>query len=184
MLQRLGRKSSDFSTTALIAAAQDAQRVAIFSGSPGLCTNSLPGSYASISYSRARIQGRHILVESLRSHPAHFRGLQSDLRLRAIAADLIGDSDMPLPATKSQKKKWTKETRAHLSDWVITEIMPRPSRIRLIYSGGISDGAVRHDSSISRMVALSMVPARCSPWAALWIASKASLLNLALLFIA
>ena len=104
--------------------------------------------------------------------------------IRAIAADLIGDSDMPLPATKSQKKKWTKETRAHLSDWVITEIMPRPSRIRLIYSGGISDGAVRHDSSISRMVALSMVPARCSPWAALWIASKASLLNLALLFIA
>ena len=45
--------------------------------------------------------------------------------IRAIAGDLVGDSDAPLPTTKSQEKKWSKEIRARLSDWVATEIMPR-----------------------------------------------------------
>lgn len=45
--------------------------------------------------------------------------------IRAIAGDLVGDSDVPLPATKSQEKKWSKEIRARLSDWVATEIVPR-----------------------------------------------------------
>ncbi len=45
--------------------------------------------------------------------------------IRAIASDLIGESGPPLPATKSQEKKWTKEIRARLSDWVVSEIVPR-----------------------------------------------------------
>jgi hypothetical protein len=45
--------------------------------------------------------------------------------IRAIAADLIGDAQTPLPASKSQEKKWTKEIRARLSTWVSTEVVPR-----------------------------------------------------------
>jgi hypothetical protein len=45
--------------------------------------------------------------------------------IRAIAGDLVGDADAPLPASKSQEKKWTKEIRARLSDWVGTKIVPR-----------------------------------------------------------
>jgi hypothetical protein len=45
--------------------------------------------------------------------------------IRAIAGDLVGDADAPLPASKSQEKKWTKEIRARLSDWVGAEIVPR-----------------------------------------------------------
>lgn len=45
--------------------------------------------------------------------------------IRAIAGDLVGDADVPLPATKSQEKKWSKEIRTRLSDWVATEIVPR-----------------------------------------------------------
>lgn len=36
--------------------------------------------------------------------------------IRAIAADLVGDSDTPLPETKSQERKWSKAIRARLSD--------------------------------------------------------------------
>ena len=45
--------------------------------------------------------------------------------IRAIASDLVGDADAPLPASKSQEKKWSKEIRARLSDWVGVEIVPR-----------------------------------------------------------
>ena len=45
--------------------------------------------------------------------------------IRAIAADLVGDADAPLPTSKSQEKKWSKEIRARLSDWVGAEIVPR-----------------------------------------------------------
>jgi len=45
--------------------------------------------------------------------------------IRAIAGDLVGDSDVPLPTSKSQEKKWSKEIRARLSDWVATETVPR-----------------------------------------------------------
>ena len=45
--------------------------------------------------------------------------------IRAIAGDLVGDADVPLPSTKSQEKKWSKEIRARLSDWVGSEIVPR-----------------------------------------------------------
>lgn len=45
--------------------------------------------------------------------------------IRAIASDLIGDTSSPLPATKSQEKKWSKEIRARLSSWVDAEIVPK-----------------------------------------------------------
>lgn len=45
--------------------------------------------------------------------------------IRAIAGDLIGDTGSPLPATKSQEKKWSKEIRARLSSWVDAEILPQ-----------------------------------------------------------
>ena len=55
------------------------------------------------------------------------------------------------------------------------------SRIRLISFGAICSGSYRHDASKLRIVALSIVPARCKPSAAVWMASNASLLNLDLL---
>ena len=45
--------------------------------------------------------------------------------IRAIASDLVGNADAPLPTSKSQEKKWSKEIRARLSDWVTAEIVPR-----------------------------------------------------------
>ena len=45
--------------------------------------------------------------------------------IRAIAGDLVGDADAPLPTSKSQEKKWSKEIRARLSEWVSAEIVPR-----------------------------------------------------------
>ncbi|MCR8959853.1 nucleotidyl transferase AbiEii/AbiGii toxin family protein [Variovorax sp. S2] len=45
--------------------------------------------------------------------------------IRAIAGDLIGDAGTPLPASKSQVKKWSKEIRARLAEWVATEVVPR-----------------------------------------------------------
>jgi Nucleotidyl transferase AbiEii toxin, Type IV TA system len=45
--------------------------------------------------------------------------------IRAIAGDLVGDADTPLPASKSQEKKWTKEIRARLSGWIGADIVPR-----------------------------------------------------------
>lgn len=44
--------------------------------------------------------------------------------IRAIARDLVGDAASPLPASKSQEKKWTKEIRARLLDWVSGKIVP------------------------------------------------------------
>ena len=45
--------------------------------------------------------------------------------IRAIASDLVGNADAPLPTSKSQEKKWSKEIRARLSDWVTAEMVPR-----------------------------------------------------------
>ena len=45
--------------------------------------------------------------------------------IRAIAGDLVGDSQASLPASKSQEKKWSKEIRARLAEWVKVEIVPR-----------------------------------------------------------
>jgi Nucleotidyl transferase AbiEii toxin, Type IV TA system len=45
--------------------------------------------------------------------------------IRAIAGDLIGDAVAALPANKSQEKKWSKEIRGRLCDWITAEIAPR-----------------------------------------------------------
>jgi Nucleotidyl transferase AbiEii toxin, Type IV TA system len=45
--------------------------------------------------------------------------------IRAIARDLVGGADAPLPASASQEKKWTKAIRTRLSKWVGAEIVPR-----------------------------------------------------------
>lgn len=45
--------------------------------------------------------------------------------IRAIAADMVGDADAPLPATKSQEKKWSKEIRGRLTHWIGADIVPR-----------------------------------------------------------
>lgn len=45
--------------------------------------------------------------------------------IRAIAHDLIDDPISPLPTSKSQERKWSKEIRARLSSWVKAEIVPR-----------------------------------------------------------
>ncbi|MHB1515945.1 MAG: nucleotidyl transferase AbiEii/AbiGii toxin family protein [Acidiferrobacteraceae bacterium] len=41
--------------------------------------------------------------------------------IRAIAGDLVGDSEAPMPASKSQAKQWSKTIRARLSEWVRAE---------------------------------------------------------------
>ncbi len=51
-------------------------------------------------------------------------GVDLTYDIRAIAADLIGDAGVPLPASKSQEKKWSKEIRARLADWVVTDVVP------------------------------------------------------------
>jgi hypothetical protein len=45
--------------------------------------------------------------------------------IRAIAGDLIGDADTPLPTSRSQEKRWSKEIRARLMAWVGAQIVPR-----------------------------------------------------------
>jgi len=44
--------------------------------------------------------------------------------IRAIASDLIGEAGTPLPASKSQEKKWSKEIRTRLAEWVTADVVP------------------------------------------------------------
>ncbi|TKR56044.1 nucleotidyl transferase AbiEii/AbiGii toxin family protein [Allopusillimonas ginsengisoli] len=44
--------------------------------------------------------------------------------IRVIAPDLIGDTNDPLPASKSQEKKWTKEIRSRLVEWAARDVVP------------------------------------------------------------
>lgn len=48
--------------------------------------------------------------------------------IRAIAGDLVGDENVPLPSSKSQERKWSKEIRARLADWVGAAVVPRLKR--------------------------------------------------------
>lgn len=45
--------------------------------------------------------------------------------IRAIAGDLIGETGTPLPASKSREKKWSKEIRTRLAEWVAAEVVPQ-----------------------------------------------------------
>ena len=44
--------------------------------------------------------------------------------IRAIAPDLVEDFTEPLPPTRSQEKRWTREIRSRLSDWVRETTLP------------------------------------------------------------
>ena len=44
--------------------------------------------------------------------------------IREIAKDLIGEGHAPLPESRSQEKKWTKEIRERLAQWAESEIVP------------------------------------------------------------
>jgi len=44
--------------------------------------------------------------------------------IRALAPDLAGDADEPIPATRSQQKKWTDEIRARLPSWITNTVAP------------------------------------------------------------
>jgi len=44
--------------------------------------------------------------------------------IRALARDLAGTVDEPLPATRRQEKRWTKEIRERLPVWVADQILP------------------------------------------------------------
>lgn len=48
--------------------------------------------------------------------------------IRAIARDLVGDASTPLPASRSQEKKWSKEIRTRLADWVMPKLSCGSSR--------------------------------------------------------
>jgi hypothetical protein len=45
--------------------------------------------------------------------------------IRVIAADLIGDAAIALPSSKSQEKKWSREIRLRLTNWVATAVLPQ-----------------------------------------------------------
>lgn len=44
--------------------------------------------------------------------------------IRAIAGDLVDSASTPIPANRSQEKKWSKEIRARLAQWVDAEVVP------------------------------------------------------------
>lgn len=47
--------------------------------------------------------------------------------IRALTPDLSGPGLDPLPATRSQEKRWTKEIRSRLPVWIAEQVMPRIS---------------------------------------------------------
>lgn len=44
--------------------------------------------------------------------------------IRVIAADLIGAAGVPLPANKSQGRKWSKQIRIRLAEWIAHDVAP------------------------------------------------------------
>lgn len=44
--------------------------------------------------------------------------------IRALAADLVGTDDEPLPKTRSEEKRWSKEIRQRLHAWVAETVQP------------------------------------------------------------
>ncbi len=44
--------------------------------------------------------------------------------IRTIAPDLVGDNDEALPDNRSQEKRWSKEVRRRLAEWVENEVRP------------------------------------------------------------
>jgi hypothetical protein len=48
--------------------------------------------------------------------------------IRVLAPDLSGPGLDPLPKTRSQEKRWTKEIRSRLHDWIAEQVVPRISK--------------------------------------------------------
>jgi len=48
--------------------------------------------------------------------------------IRALAPDLAGTVDEPLPPNRSQEKRWTKEIRERLPVWIVNQILPTMER--------------------------------------------------------
>ena len=44
--------------------------------------------------------------------------------IRALAPDLVGNSNEPIPPTRSQQKKWTDEIRVRLPAWIAKTVTP------------------------------------------------------------
>lgn len=44
--------------------------------------------------------------------------------IRTLAADLVGTDDEPLPKTRSEEKRWSKEIRQRLQTWVTETVQP------------------------------------------------------------
>jgi hypothetical protein len=44
--------------------------------------------------------------------------------IRALVPDMVGDSTEALPPSRSQEKKWSREVRARLPEWVATTVVP------------------------------------------------------------
>jgi hypothetical protein len=44
--------------------------------------------------------------------------------IRALAPDLVGDANDPIPPTRSQQKKWSDEIRARLPAWIAKTVTP------------------------------------------------------------
>jgi hypothetical protein len=51
-------------------------------------------------------------------------GVDLTYDIRAIAGDMVGDADTPLPATKARKKKWRNDIRRRLTNWIGAQIVP------------------------------------------------------------
>lgn len=44
--------------------------------------------------------------------------------IRALVPDMVGDSTEALPPSRSQERKWSREVRARLPEWVATTVVP------------------------------------------------------------
>lgn len=44
--------------------------------------------------------------------------------IRAVAPDLVGLSDEPIPRNRSQEKRWTKEIKTRLPIWISSKVIP------------------------------------------------------------
>lgn len=73
----------------------------------------------------SRLQGWYFLSKAYGVIQRFSEDVDLTYDIRAIAADLISDAGSPLPVSKSQEKKWSKEIRARLADWVSTVVVPQ-----------------------------------------------------------
>jgi hypothetical protein len=66
--------------------------------------------------------------------------------IRALAPDLLEDEAEPLPSTRSQERKWSKEIRARLPAWIAAEALP--AVVSALTAGGLPAQARAEDDKI------------------------------------